>query len=97
MATQTPSPSLDPSVVDDLSSALRGWLFRPGEFGYDDARKVFNAMIDRRPDVIVRIQSTGAGPARHGTPLPRVFLIRRAKPAPSRNRNLGVGRGIGGN
>ncbi|MDF9752304.1 FAD-binding oxidoreductase [Arthrobacter sp. ES3-54] len=54
MATQTPSPSLDPSVVDDLSSALRGWLFRPGEFGYDDARKVFNAMIDRRPDLIVR-------------------------------------------
>lgn len=54
VATQTPSPSLDPSLVDDLSSALRGWLFRPGETGYDDARKVFNAMIDRRPDLIVR-------------------------------------------
>lgn len=53
MATQTPSPSLDPSLVDDLSSALRGWLFRPEETGYDDARKVFNAMIDRRPDLIV--------------------------------------------
>jgi FAD/FMN-containing dehydrogenase len=54
VAIQTPSPSLDPSVVDDLSSALRGQLFRPGEHGYDDARKVFNAMIDRRPAVIVR-------------------------------------------
>ena len=54
MAIQTPSPSLDPSAVDDLSSALRGPLFRPREFGYDEARKVFNAMIDRRPDVIVR-------------------------------------------
>ena len=54
MGFQTPSPSLDPSVVDDLSSVLRGRLFRPGEHGYDDARKVFNAMIDRRPAVIVR-------------------------------------------
>jgi FAD/FMN-containing dehydrogenase len=54
MVIRTPSPSLDPSVVDDLSSALQGQLFRPGEHGYDDARKVFNAMIDRRPAVIVR-------------------------------------------
>lgn len=54
MVIQTPSPSLDPSVVADLSSALHGQLFRPGAHGYDDARKVFNAMIDRRPAVIVR-------------------------------------------
>jgi len=54
MALQTPSPSLNPSAVNDLSSALRGQMFRPGEHGYDDARKVFNAMIDRRPAVIVR-------------------------------------------
>lgn len=54
MAFRTPAPSLDPSAVDGLVSALRGRLFRPGDAGYDDARKVFNAMIDRRPDVIVR-------------------------------------------
>ena len=54
MAIQTPSPSPGPSAVNALSSALRGPLFRPGENGYDDARKVFNAMIDRRPAVIVR-------------------------------------------
>jgi len=54
VAIQIPSPSLDPSDVDDLSSVLRGQLFRPGEHGYDDARNVFNAMIDRRPAVIVR-------------------------------------------
>lgn len=51
---QAPWPSLDPSVVDELGSALRGQLFRPGELGYDAARKVFNAMIDRRPALIVR-------------------------------------------
>jgi len=54
VAFRTPAPSLDPSAVDGLGSALRGRLFRPGDAGYDDARKVFNAMIDRRPDVIVR-------------------------------------------
>lgn len=54
MAFRTPAPSLDPSAVDGLGSALRGRLFGPGDAGYDDARKVFNAMIDRRPDVIVR-------------------------------------------
>lgn len=51
---QSPSPSLDPFAVHDLSSALRGELFHPGEHRYDDARKIFNAMIDRRPAVIVR-------------------------------------------
>ena len=43
-----------PTLVNDLSSALRGGLIRPGEHGYDDARKVFNAMIDRRPAAVVR-------------------------------------------
>lgn len=54
VAIQTPSPSLDPARLDDLSATLRGPLFRPGDHAYDDARKVFNAMIDRRPAAIVR-------------------------------------------
>lgn len=58
MALQTPSPSLDPSVIDNLRAALRGQLFNPGEPGYDDARKIFNAMIDRRPALIVRPADT---------------------------------------
>ena len=53
VAIQTPYPSLDPASLDDLSATLRGPLFRPGEHSYDDARKVFNAMIDRRPAAIV--------------------------------------------
>lgn len=41
-------------TVDELRATLRGELFCPGDEGYDDARKVYNAMIDRRPAAIVR-------------------------------------------
>ena len=34
-----------------------GVLMRPGDAGYDDARQVFNGMIDRRPALIARVAS----------------------------------------
>lgn len=37
---------------------FRGDVFRPGEPAYDQARRVFNAMIDRRPVLIARCKST---------------------------------------
>lgn len=37
-----------------LGQTMRGALLRPGEDGYDDARRVWNARFDRRPDVIAR-------------------------------------------
>jgi FAD/FMN-containing dehydrogenase len=37
-----------------LRETVRGQLITPGDAAYDAARKVFNAMIDRRPSLIIR-------------------------------------------
>ena len=41
------------SVVD-LKGALRGELIQPGDANYDDARKLYNAMIDKKPRLIAK-------------------------------------------
>jgi FAD/FMN-containing dehydrogenase len=48
------STVLDEGAISAFRAGLRGRLFRPGDEGYDEARKVWNGMIDRRPAVIAR-------------------------------------------
>ena len=40
--------------VEGLRSAFSGSVLLPGEAGYDEARTVWNAMIDKRPGLILR-------------------------------------------
>src|SRR5215217_3684645 len=46
--------SLEEAAIQEFKAALRGELLRPGEDGYEDARKVFNVMIDKKPALIAR-------------------------------------------
>jgi FAD/FMN-containing dehydrogenase len=49
----------DRKAIDiDPATGFRGQAFHPGEPGYDEARAVINAMVDRRPALVVR--PTGA-------------------------------------
>jgi FAD/FMN-containing dehydrogenase len=41
-------------AIGTLKTAMRGQLFLPEDPGFDEARSVWNAMIDRRPAVIAR-------------------------------------------
>ena len=45
---------LDSNAIETLQTQLRGRIIQPADADYDGARKVFNAMIDRRPRMIVR-------------------------------------------
>ena len=55
MIEQQPTPiTVDETAIQELASRLRGALIRPGDTGYEQARAVYNGMIDRRPALIAR-------------------------------------------
>ena len=54
MSTTAHATGIATTPYDELGSALRGALVTPTDPGYDEARAVYNAMIDRRPAAIAR-------------------------------------------
>jgi FAD/FMN-containing dehydrogenase len=51
---QTTSVALEETVVQELVSRMRGKPLRPDDAGYEQARAVYNAMIDKHPALIAR-------------------------------------------
>ena len=73
--------------LQGLNAQLRGELIQPGDPRYDDARKVFNGMIDRRP----------AGIARCDGVTDVVAAVRFARETGTLVSVRGGGHGVGGN
>jgi FAD/FMN-containing dehydrogenase len=48
------SNSLNETLINQLKTSLRGPLIAPGAPDYDEARKVYNAMIHKKPAAIAR-------------------------------------------
>lgn len=45
-------------VPDDVRASFGGSLLEPGDAGYDEARRLHNGMIDKRPSLIAQCRST---------------------------------------
>jgi FAD/FMN-containing dehydrogenase len=58
MAAQATQAALDQETVRGFTEGIRGAVLLPEDPGYDDARAIWNGLIDRRPALIV--QCTGA-------------------------------------
>jgi len=48
----------DETSIEKFKASLGGKLIQPKDEGYDDARKVWNAMIDKRPALIAQCRGT---------------------------------------
>ena len=49
-----PGKPLEEATLQELAAGFRGELIRPGDDGYDAARRVWNDMVDHRPALIAR-------------------------------------------
>jgi hypothetical protein len=48
--------AIEEETIDDLTGQLRGELLTPHDAGYEEARTIYNAMIDKRPSFIAHCQ-----------------------------------------
>src|SRR5437868_14673396 len=54
MEQQNTTVTLEETAIQELASHLRGSLLRPSDADYEQARQVYNAMIDKHPALIAR-------------------------------------------
>ncbi|MCX4825719.1 FAD-binding oxidoreductase [Streptomyces sp. NBC_01142] len=55
----TYTSAIDDQQLERLQGVVHGDVVQPGDPDYDEARKVYNAMHDKRPAIIVRAVDTG--------------------------------------
>lgn len=51
-------PSLDDTLIEALRRRFQGKIIGPADAGYDEARSIWNGMIDKRPALIARCASS---------------------------------------
>src|SRR5881628_1695302 len=71
-----PLTAIAAQALDSLRASVRGAVVLPGEPGYESARTIWNAMIDRRPALIVR--AAGAADVIHAVRFARERNLRLA-------------------
>lgn len=77
----SPAPSTD--AVTKLAKTFRGRLLRPADQGYEEARRVHNGMVDKRPSLIA--QCTGAADVVEAVNLARTLNLEVAVRAGGHN------------
>jgi len=55
MHQETRTMTVEEPAVAGLRARMRGQMMLPGDEGYGEARKVYNAAIDKRPALIARV------------------------------------------
>jgi FAD/FMN-containing dehydrogenase len=58
METLAAAPLSD-ATIEDFAAGLRGRVLRPSDLGYNSARRHYNALIDKRPALIVQCAGVG--------------------------------------
>ena len=52
MTVTEPIGRVDKAALDALTAGFRGDLIQAGDPSYEDARRVYNAAVDRRPALV---------------------------------------------
>jgi FAD/FMN-containing dehydrogenase len=69
---------MSPQTIEDLTARLTGQVVTPADPGYEEARRVYNHMIDKRPAAVVHCADTAdvAAVVRHARETGRPLAVR---------------------